>query len=274
MKITAPVVKLLILFFLFLTTANAQKLPKIQLASLRAPADIKIDGKATEWNNVFQAYNPINRIFYTVSNDDNNLYLIAQMGDSYANEKVIFGITFTIKVPMEKAVGKSTGNITVIFPQPINPRKEDAFRNRTTAARRLMNDTTNAGRGKIDSLSIAGNKQIDNLFKEIVVAGIKDISEPSISIYNSEGIKAVAQFNSHMQYVYELAIPLKYLGIAINNGQKFKYNIKMNGRPAVSSTGIPTPTIEMPPNPSPSGMDNTFVDYATDFWGEYTLAKK
>lgn len=61
------------------TNTQAQKLPKVQQASLHAPANIKIDGKATEWEGKFEAYNPGSRVFYTLSNDSENLYLIACM---------------------------------------------------------------------------------------------------------------------------------------------------------------------------------------------------
>ena len=37
--------------------AHAQKLPKVQKTSIRAPENIKIDGKANEWDNKYQAFN-------------------------------------------------------------------------------------------------------------------------------------------------------------------------------------------------------------------------
>jgi len=52
----------------------AQKLPNVQLGSVQAPADIKIDGKTTEWHDQFQAYNRATDIYYTLSNNDNHLY--------------------------------------------------------------------------------------------------------------------------------------------------------------------------------------------------------
>jgi len=54
--------------------ANAQKLPEVQTVNLRAPAGIKIDGKPTEWDSKFQAYNKSTNAFYTIANDDDNLY--------------------------------------------------------------------------------------------------------------------------------------------------------------------------------------------------------
>ena len=58
--------------------ANAQKLPNVQQASLRAPENVKVDGKPTEWGDKLQAYNKATDVFYTIANDYNNLYLIIQ----------------------------------------------------------------------------------------------------------------------------------------------------------------------------------------------------
>src|SRR5476651_2223832 len=58
--------------------ASAQKLPSVQTASVLAPAGIKIDGKTTEWDDKFQAYNNHVEFYYTLSNDGTNLYLTVQ----------------------------------------------------------------------------------------------------------------------------------------------------------------------------------------------------
>ena len=52
---------------------HAQKLPNKQEISFQAPTNIKIDGKASEWNNQFLAYNNATDIYYTIANDDKNL---------------------------------------------------------------------------------------------------------------------------------------------------------------------------------------------------------
>jgi len=61
--------------------SNAQKLPAVQKESVWAPITVKIDGKAAEWGNKFQAYNSSTEIYYTISNDDNNLYLAIKAVD-------------------------------------------------------------------------------------------------------------------------------------------------------------------------------------------------
>ncbi|WP_316838282.1 hypothetical protein [Pedobacter nutrimenti] len=250
--------------------AVAQKLPKIQQTGKRAPADIKIDGKTTEWNDEFQAYNINNRIYYSISNDDVNLYLTVRASDGYGNEKAIFGISFMVKIPAETGE-KSKKNIVVTFPPTIEVAKIDPVRYTVVAVRRLKNGTTNADQKKIDSLRLVANKMMGGVFKEISITGIKEIRESLISIYNTESIKVAAQFNDHMQYTYEMAIPLKYLGPAINGGQKFSYNIKMNGLPEKTpDSPYPPPTLSI----EALGQDNAYVSYPTDFSGIYTLVKK
>lgn len=69
----------------------AQKLPNIQEASIRAPANIKIDGNLNEWNNQLQAYNKVDGLYYTVSNDDINLYLTLIAPYKFAAEKIVRG---------------------------------------------------------------------------------------------------------------------------------------------------------------------------------------
>ena len=79
-------------------TANAQKLPNVQQGSLHAPANVKVDGKATEWNSQFQAYNHTTGIYYTIANDAGNVYLTVQATDSHTIDKMLSGgITFTVK---------------------------------------------------------------------------------------------------------------------------------------------------------------------------------
>ena len=56
-KIISMCIGIVFCAILFVLSANAQKLPNTQETSLRAPANLKVDGKPTEWNNQFQAYN-------------------------------------------------------------------------------------------------------------------------------------------------------------------------------------------------------------------------
>jgi hypothetical protein len=264
-----------VLLLIYVVSANisvaaAQKLPKIQHEGSRAPDKVQIDAKITEWGGKFQAYNPNNRINYTIANDDDNLYLVLQAKDTWANEKAFFGITFTIKLPAANG-SKLKENVMIVYPQNVAVKLEEPIRNTVRTIRQWQNDTTKVGSRKKDSLRLIVNNKIGIVFKEMDVAGIKEIPDPSIAIYNTQGIKAAIQIDEHMRYIYELAIPLKYLGVAINNGKQFKYNLKINGVPA-RSPGSVNSTLILPVGSMT--MDNAFVNFATDFSGTYSLVKK
>ena len=74
---------LLILFSCVILSAAAQKLPKVQRASLYAPENIKVDGMLNEWDDKLQAYNYATDVYYTISNDDKNLYITLKATKDY-----------------------------------------------------------------------------------------------------------------------------------------------------------------------------------------------
>src|ERR1700744_4874348 len=116
MKTKIITLKLTGIFFLsaICLTANAQKLPNVQPAGIRAPADIKMDGKTTEWNNQFQAYNRATDIYYTLANDDDHLYLTVQATIPDIINKIIGGgITLTIQKSGKK---NDKDGISITYP--------------------------------------------------------------------------------------------------------------------------------------------------------------
>jgi len=204
------ILKILLAFLLMGSVAYAQKLPKVQASSVWAPANIKIDGKTTEWDDQFQAHNLPNHIYYTLSNDDNNLYLTARMDDKQGDTKIFKGgLTFTIILSAKKA-----DKISVTFPI-ISKEK-----------RAQMED--GGGDRLIDSLTSSSKSELTNTYKEIYVTGIPGISNPFLSIYNTNGIRVGASYDKKIRYTYELAIPLKYLESAISDVKSISYNIRLN----------------------------------------------
>src|SRR5476651_1199450 len=120
MKKFGPVLSVLCLFLFTCIQVDAQKLPNVQQTSLRAPANIKIDGKTTEWDNQFQAYNRATDVFYTLSNDDSNLYLIIQATDEDIIRKIINGhVSFTISKS-----GKKSDQDAAVITYPVFDRKD------------------------------------------------------------------------------------------------------------------------------------------------------
>jgi len=270
-------------------TTSAQKLPNIQEASLRAPAGIKVDGKATEWNNQFQAYNKATEIFYTISNDDDKLYLAVQATDlDIINKIICAGITLTINGTGKM---KDQGGIAITYPII-------EIQNRQSGP---SADLDNQFKLQADSFILALNAEFGSKAKDIRVEGVKEIPNHLISIYNPEGIKAAAYFDDKTNFTYELAVPLKYLGLSVSESKPFVYNIKLRsleggypgtvdfkgaptdvGQPFIKALNVQRRSIKTIMFKSLDRENNTAIwgdrllnlVNPTDFWGEYTLSKK
>ncbi len=260
---------LLALLFGNAVITHAQKLPTEQVVSLRAPANVKTDGKPLEFDNTFQAYNNHVQFFYTMANDDQNLYLTIQAKlPDIIRHIVNGGITLTINPSGGK---KDKNGIHVTYPLiggMFIPLKNPRIR---------YNGTPPVTEG--DSVMNATNKRMGDKSKEIRVTGIKNI-DTLISVYNTDGIKAAAAFDNKMVYTWELAVSLKNLGMSAQAGSKFIYQLQIN---AVEQHGISFNTSDLKPGQITPGVGGrvsiTIGDGAqigqdaTDFWGEYTLAK-
>ncbi len=255
-------------------TAIAQKLPSVQQASLHAPANVKIDGKATEWNNKFQAYNRHTEFYYTLANNDNNLYLIVQATIPDVIKRILNGgVSLTIIKSGKK--GDKEGP-SISYPVVDRNNKVGVNFKNMPEIKPGVPATVFAA----DSVMNAINRTMAAKTKIIMVTGIKNL-DTLISVYNTDGIRVAALFDNKLVYTLELSVALKQLGLSVNNPVKFAYHIMINevapnyvnpsndgsiinpqlaARVAKASGGAP-----------PKRPDNGQA--ATDFWGEYTLAK-
>ncbi len=194
-------------------SANAQKLPNVQTAGVYVPANVKVDGKATEWNNQFEAYNKSNSIYYTMANSNDNLYLAIQATDKAALQKVIGGgFTFTVT---SKQKGANAVSIATPYLLGTN-------RSKITQNINIQDALTEADLPAL-------NNVISTNFKEISIKGITAIPDTVISVYNEHGIKIAAQIDINKAYTCELAIPLKYISQLTGTDGTFNYNLKLNG---------------------------------------------
>src|SRR5215217_4710518 len=83
--------------------AQDKKLKDVQETNLWAPTGVKADGKLTEWNDSFQALNKSTKLYYTISNDEKNLYFVFKSTDATTNNKVTAGgITISIDTDGKK----------------------------------------------------------------------------------------------------------------------------------------------------------------------------
>lgn len=262
---------LLLLHVLIITNVViAQKLPNIQTTSLRAPANIKVDGKATEWNNKFQAYNKAVEASYTVANDAKNLYLILHVTDRDIIHKIInSGVSFTIN-----SSGKKTDKdgITVTYPR-LGRENRPSINLKNTP---VWSSNPAVAKMQADSFMNVNNNQLTKI-KEIKTSGIKDV-DSLISIYNQNGIKAAGLFDNKMAFTVEMAIDLKLLKLSGTTPDKVAYHVKLNAlsmdyTPGINITRDANGEIKSLSIIKDQAPRNQTVMSDTDFWGEYTLAK-
>lgn len=276
---TKPVVAGLV-FALMSLGAMAQKLPNVQQASLRAPAAVKIDGKTTEWNDQLQAYNHATDIFYTVSNDDDHLYLAVKATDQAIINKIINGgVTFTINTSAKK---NDKDAISITY--PIFDRKNKPVFNKIIKSDMEKGLVSSAPLN--DSAMAVRNSLLSEKSKLVAVTGIPGV-DTLLSVYNEDGIKTAELFDNKGAYTYELGIDLKKLGLDINNLAKFAYHITLNGSPlsnfkTISDGGGSAAVYSGSAAPVTSALLDAKISLdlmgssssPTDFWGEYVLAKK
>jgi hypothetical protein len=248
----------------------------VQTASVTAPANIKIDGKATEWGNKFQAFNRTTEVYYTLSNSATKLYLTVQANERNIIRKIIGnGITITI-TPTDK---QAKNKLIVTYPQygpkdgPVSFNMRNPFETvKDTVRNNFM----------ADSVMDAYNATLNERFKVIGVIGVASAEDSTLSVFNSEGFRAVGKLDRKLVYTYELAIPLSYIERSADKPTTFKYNIMINGVPGEVRTVqggrggrlVYTARDGSERNIGGAGPDNMAFAYASDFSAEYTLAKE
>jgi hypothetical protein len=298
--ITLTSLVLLVAANLFAQAPVSKKLPAVQEGNAWAPANVKIDGKLNEWNDEFKAYNKVTHLYYTIANDDNNIYLVLKTSDKTTNAKITAGgITLAINTDGKKKDKDAYSLTYPIIQRNFGRPAGGGFGGPGGGGVRTM--TVVAGgpgggrqRGAApDSAMVkAMHERVINSAKEIKVFGFKDISDSLIAIYNEYNIKATIGYDKEDSFVYELAIPLKLLALSADSHNELAYNIKLNGLqlnfqipdngggpPAGGGGGEGGGMRVMTFGGPPGGGGRGGIDFQelmspSDFWGKYTLAKK
>ena len=201
----------------------AAKAQNVQAGSVWAPANIKVDGKLTDWNNSLEANNKTVDFSYTIANDDKNLYLAVKSADQQTTAKILAGgVDFTINTEDKK---KDKDAFVIVFPV-IN---RAAMRGQG-GRQRGQGGFGSGQQGPPDSATIAAQRaQAIASIKEIKLRGFKDIPDSVISIYNEYSIKAAVAYDANGNLVYEIAVPLSQLGLSVDKSKEIAYNLKVNG---------------------------------------------
>jgi len=221
MKIPSLKPAILLSLMLLLTAfADGQKLPNIQKEGIKAPADVKVDGKAIEWGEL-HAYNHALQASYTLANDNNKLYLtISSNRKEVINKMINGGISLIINKARKTAVGATVITYPVFAP-------DNAPVINLNAIFDIKPDATNAEK-KMDSLITVSNKTLNDKAKFIRLSGVQNDVDTLVSVYNKDGVKAMGAFDKNKTYWVELSVDLKVLGIAIDDKTPFNYGIRFN----------------------------------------------
>lgn len=255
-----------------LTKLHAQeKLKTVQEGSFTAPAGVKIDGKLSDWNDKFQAFNKSVKLFYTLANDDKYLYLIAKSNDATNIAKIQAGGINLIINTADKKKDENAFNLTY----PMVGRAGGRVGRRYGVDRTTLSDSARK------EMTAEAHKQFIDAAKEIKVTGFKEITDTLISIYNEYGIKSAVGYDDKDAIMCEIAIPLKALGLATDQPKEFAYHIVLNGLPLPNGGGFGGGGGRGGRGGGRGGRSSSGgvnIDYQdlltpTDFWGKYTLAK-
>ncbi|MBE9664689.1 hypothetical protein [Mucilaginibacter myungsuensis] len=264
-------------FFINVLSAHAQKQPEVQKVSLRAPAGLVVDGKMTDGDpGIFQARNSINRISYTVCNDDINLYLIIRGVDVPEVEKMAAGgVTIAVSKLTDKKLRDKKENKMVIS-YPVLEQTENGISNAVRIYRGLKREDSVANKIHMKTMSERFDKKVKLLFSYFAVEGSKDIASSNSSRSGSEGIVVSSGFNKNMALTYQIAIPLKLLSVTLGQDTKLSYQIKLNGFPLVQKTknGTVAAPVGIPDDDLKPDPDFEYLHSPSSFWAEYTLALK
>jgi uncharacterized membrane protein YgcG len=255
------------------------KLKSVQSTGVWAVPNVKIDGNLTEWKDDFQAYNKAVKLFYTLANDEKYLYLVVKSTDPTNNAKIAAGgITLNINT----ADKKSDENAFSLTYPVVNR----AGGGRGGRGRGGFGGGRNGGVPLSDSAAKAATEEAHKQFiaaaKEIKVLGFKDITDTLISIYNEYSIKALVGYDDQGALTYEMAVPLKALGLSTADSKEVAYQLLLSGIPAPTTGGFGGGGGRGGRGGGGRGSGGggrNNIDYQeliapTDFWGKYTLAKK
>jgi hypothetical protein len=207
-----------------LLIANSSKAQNTELVS-KAPNQVKIDGKLTEFSDSLANYDKATKLNYAFTHDANNLYVfIKAIGQAEQSKIMAGGISVSVN-----ATGKKKAISTITFPIVDRVAMMAEMRNRFMGQSRDGAQRTEKSPEERKADKIAMQKKILGSLKEIKISGLKDITVESISIYNTYGIKTGMNYTDNNALVYELAIPLNLVDVSLADDPEIAINIKLNG---------------------------------------------
>jgi hypothetical protein len=172
-----------------------------QLHILKAPVNVRVDGKLNEWGDTLAYSDQKSNIHYTIAHDDTMLYVAVNAANEQTLRKIMRG-GITVSVNPE---GKKHKTYSVTY--PVADGKNSAM---------------------MLSEGLTDEPRRPNLLQStsIRVSGFKDVESEIITTANTYGFKAAFNVDQNENLGYEIAIPLKMLDI---KKKELAVNIEVNG---------------------------------------------
>ncbi len=179
------------------------------------PADIKIDGDLKDWGDSLRYFNADKKIYYTLANDKDNLYMVVRVNDRTEQIRIIrAGLTLSINTKGKK---KEESSITFPVSNPDEPQTSPSGDKKGNPDLLDQQDRDEMLRAKMTKL------------RNIKVTGFPDIESDIMTTSNTYGIKVALNIDADDNLVYEAAIPLKFFHAEAPDKTEWAFNIKING---------------------------------------------
>ena len=207
MKIKIKLLFILAMSAFFAIPSKAWSQKKAEMIKTRwAEKSMEVNGMLSDWKDSLDLYNEDTKLFYSISNDHENIYFALKNSSEDNLAKILArGISFTVNFENSKKVAP-----TVTFP----------ILDRTPGKKQVETEQPEAKEIQ---------RRIISKIKEIKVEGFKELVDGGISLYNTYGIKAAMAFDEKNDMIQEIAIPLRLLGIESGSTELITYRIRING---------------------------------------------
>ncbi|WP_262245308.1 hypothetical protein [Parapedobacter soli] len=180
---------------------------------------IVVDGQLDDWGDSLQYEHATQQFRYHIKNDAENVYVAMRVQDKDRQMQIFAqGLAFMVNIQ-----GKKRDGPTVYF--PVADRL--AFRSIMSADNDDRPDDMR--KGALEAI------------RAIYVMRFDDVLDGQISLENTYGIHARATLDTTDALCVEMVVPLARLGISVDDGDEFAFNVKINGVMIPGSgTSVPT----------------------------------
>lgn len=179
------------------------------------PPGITIDGDLKEWGDSLRYYNADQKLYYTLTNDKDNLYMAIRIND-WSEQKRILGAGLTLSIDTR---GKKKETYSITFPVGGNADMASDAPVQSLDGSKLTTNPAQSDKMKADLTKL----------RQIKVTGFKDVEGELITTSNTYGFKTAIDFDKDGNLIYEAAIPLKLFHDDEPVKNEWAFNFKING---------------------------------------------